>query len=98
VVESVRVPCGSGASSARSAPVSPHDGYLRRVCRWAIGEVLARQSSAGTPRGVVRAWMQSPPHREVLLDGRFRQIGIAARVGAGAVLTTADLAVVTRHG
>ena len=79
-------------------PVPPHNGYLRRVSRWAIGEVLARQSSAGTPRGVVRAWMQSPPHREVLLDGRFRQIGIAARVGAGAVLTTADLSVVTRHG
>jgi uncharacterized protein YkwD len=29
----------------------------------------------------VRGWLHSPPHREVLLDGRFRRVGIGRAGG-----------------
>ena len=43
--------------------------------RWA-GETLARGSV--TPRGVVRMWMNSPPHRAVLMSRSPRTIGIGS--------------------
>jgi uncharacterized protein YkwD len=46
------------------------------------GEVLAwtpRGSGLGARR-VVRMWMNSPTHRDVLLDGRLRRVGVG-RVG-----------------
>ena len=33
-----------------------------------------------TPRQVVKAWLASPAHRANLLDRRFRDTGVAARV------------------
>jgi uncharacterized protein YkwD len=32
--------------------------------------------SAATPAGIVTAWMQSPPHREVILTGAYREVGV----------------------
>lgn len=32
----------------------------------------------GMADSIVRAWMASPPHRRILLDGRFRRIGVGA--------------------
>lgn len=60
--------------------------FDRRVRRYAsarsLGETLA---AIGRRRGgaalVVRMWMESPPHRAVLLDPGFRRIGIARRWG-----------------
>jgi uncharacterized protein YkwD len=40
------------------------------------GETLGRGGM--TPRGLVRLWMQSPPHRAVLLSAKPRRIGIGA--------------------
>ena len=40
------------------------------------GETLGRGTM--TPRGLVTLWMQSPPHREVLLSSKSRRIGVGA--------------------
>jgi uncharacterized protein YkwD len=66
--------------------VSPGGGTLvdrlRRAdyagrCAWRAGETLAWGSGTmRTPASRVRAWMDSPRHREVLLDAAYRDVGI----------------------
>jgi uncharacterized protein YkwD len=71
-------------------------GYLGSVDTWAAGENIAwGTGDLSTPRSIVQAWMNSPPHRENILDTTFREIGlgIAAGVpqtsaGTGATYTT----------
>ncbi len=56
--------------------------------------------AAGTARAeavaVVRAWLSSPTHRSVLLDGGFRRIGIGRAVsaldGTSSAIYTVDFA------
>ena len=51
--------------------------YLPCNCYWRVGETLAWAAKGrGTPSAIVRAWMHSPAHRHVLLDGRLRNVGI----------------------
>jgi uncharacterized protein YkwD len=53
-------------------------GYTRGARRWLVGENLVWGSSTlSTPAALVEAWMQSPPHRDNLLRGRFKEIGVA---------------------
>ena len=82
---------------------SSSDGtpFDRRVRRYAnarrVGETLAalgrRRGGAGT---VVRMWMNSPPHRAIVLGSGFRRIGIARRWGtlgrSKQAVVTADFA------
>lgn len=75
--------------------------FDRRVRRYVnarmVGETLAvfgqRHGGAAT---VVQMWMNSPPHRAVLLSGGFRRIGVARRWGtfggAGRAVVTANFA------
>jgi uncharacterized protein YkwD len=57
--------------------------YLHDVVSWSAGENLAWGSGTlATPRATVRAWMQSPDHRENLLDPHFRDVGIGVAAGA----------------
>jgi len=50
-------------------------------CRyWSAGEVLAR--SVGTPHRVLRAWLASSAHRYIISRKRWRDVGVAARLGA----------------
>ena len=71
--------------------------FASRVRRYVnahrVGEVLAyiwrRRGGAHT---IVRMWMESPPHRAVLLTPGFRRIGIARRWGGGRAVVTADFA------
>jgi uncharacterized protein YkwD len=57
-------------------------GYTRGASVWEVGENLVwGTGTLSTPRSLVTSWMNSPPHRENLLRGRFREIGIAAVVG-----------------
>lgn len=51
------------------------EGYHYRFA----GENLAK--SFQTSQGVLQGWMQSPDHRDNLLDKRFREIGIATASG-----------------
>jgi uncharacterized protein YkwD len=59
--------------------------FALRVRRFAparrVGENVAVITAAGDPAQVVDLWLQSPPHRAVLLSPRFRRIGVALRSG-----------------
>ena len=56
-----------------------HTAWAHRRAHWAAGETLAWGTGAlGTPDGVVAAWMQSPHHRRILLNRRYRVIGVGA--------------------
>jgi uncharacterized protein YkwD len=82
-------------------PSSDGTPFDRRVRSYAdadlVGETLAalgqRRGRAAT---IVRMWMESPPHRAVLLTGGFRRIGVARRWGelggSGRAVVTADFA------
>ena len=44
---------------------------------WKVGETLAWGGrSKATPEAIVRAWLDSPSHRRVLLDADYRDVGI----------------------
>jgi uncharacterized protein YkwD len=45
---------------------------------WSAGENLIWSSGPLAPSAVVDGWLQSPGHRKVLLDGSWRELGIAA--------------------
>jgi uncharacterized protein YkwD len=56
--------------------------YLSRRCAWRVGETLAwGYGAAVTPASRVRAWMRSRPHRVVLLDADYRDVGIGIAEG-----------------
>ena len=58
-------------------------GYLSKVSTWVVGENLAWGSGErATADAIVRAWMDSPAHRANILNGRFREIGIALTLGS----------------
>jgi uncharacterized protein YkwD len=71
-------------------------GYLTNRPTWELGEAIAwAQDPLDTAGQLVQAWLNSPPHRAILLDRRFRDVGIgvtpgltggATGVGATAVL------------
>jgi uncharacterized protein YkwD len=67
-------PCGmSFTSTFRRA------GYLPAR---AFGENLAwGQADLGSPLHTLEMWLNSPPHRENLLSGRWRDLGIAVQHG-----------------
>jgi uncharacterized protein YkwD len=56
-------------------------GYLAGNRRWLVGETLAWWRGSATPATIVRGWMHSPPHRHVLLEPSFRDIGIGVVLG-----------------
>ncbi len=68
--------------------------YVRKGQGWMLGENLAwGTGSLGTPRGAMKAWMDSPGHRANVLKRGFRElgVGVVARVpdsdDAGATYT-----------
>lgn len=53
-----------------------------RGFRWGVGETLAwGRRSTSTPAAIVRGWLDSPPHRRVLLGERFRELGVGVAYG-----------------
>lgn len=46
--------------------------------RWAVGETLLRWDTPLTAAPVVQFWLDSPSHRREVLNGRYREVGIAA--------------------
>ena len=44
---------------------------------WLVGENLFAKSAELSPQEAVAAWLESPPHRDILLSSQFRDIGIA---------------------
>ena len=45
--------------------------------QWLVGENLLAKSAGLSPQEAVAAWLESPPHRDVLLSSQFRDVGIA---------------------
>jgi uncharacterized protein YkwD len=69
-------------------------GWLRNTTDWEIGENLGWGAGlSATPRALVAAWLQSPTHRENMLDPAHREIGVGIALGTprgldGATYTT----------
>lgn len=67
---------------------------------WSVGEaLLASEGQQIAAKAIVRAWLDSPPHREVILSSAWRDAGIGAVYtplapseygGSEAVVVTAD--------
>ena len=84
-----------------SHPSSDGTPFEQRVRRFAnangVGEMLAVLGQRhGGAADAVRLWMESPPHRAIILNGQFRRVGIARRWGqlngAAQAVVTADFA------
>lgn len=57
-------------------------GYLVGASRWQVGEVIAAGTGRrATPRSIVKAWMQSAGHREQILTGAYRHLGVGVADG-----------------
>jgi uncharacterized protein YkwD len=57
-------------------------GYLGRARDWELGEDIGwGTGSLSTPAAIVRAWMNSPPHRRIILDHGFRDVGVGVAAG-----------------
>jgi uncharacterized protein YkwD len=58
------------------------DYLVGGLTRWVAGENIAwGYDKLGTPKAIVNAWMNSPPHRSTLLNGSFHDVGIGFAVG-----------------
>lgn len=57
-----------------------------------IGEVVYFSGRGARSAAIVRAWMDSPPHRAVLLHPDFGRAGIGIRTGRGGLYATVDVA------
>jgi uncharacterized protein YkwD len=57
-------------------------GYIRDDRAWRIGENLAWGTGAlATPAAIMQAWMNSPGHRDNILNGAYREIGVGIVAG-----------------
>jgi uncharacterized protein YkwD len=70
-------------------------GYSSSGCRiWMVGETLARVTvgAQGTDaEQIVTGWMQSPPHRKVILTRSLRDAGVGVHTGGGWRYFTLDV-------
>jgi uncharacterized protein YkwD len=58
-------------------------GYVSDGTSWVIGENLAWGTGGlATPARIMQAWMESPGHRENVLEPGFREVGIGIVVGS----------------
>jgi uncharacterized protein YkwD len=73
--------------------------------RWFVGETLLWVSPDVDAQTAVQDWLNSPPHRKILLDGALRQFGVSALhattapgtfKGLEATIITADFGVRVR--
>lgn len=74
-------------------------GYLSGARSWMVGENLAWGSGdRSTPHNIVDAWMHSPGHRQNILTGRFREIGIGVASRAPSSVSSAAATYTTTFG
>jgi uncharacterized protein YkwD len=70
----------SGLTPMQRILATPYPSHAKRVnsaqnIGWATGPLA-------TPAAMVEAWMHSPPHREIILTARFRDIGVGVTPAA----------------
>jgi uncharacterized protein YkwD len=71
-------------------------GYLKNAQRWMVGENIAwGENWRGTPAAITDAWMGSKGHRDNILTGRFREIGIGVAYGSPERASLPNTAIVT---
>jgi uncharacterized protein YkwD len=58
--------------------------YPRRNGSWAVGENLLWSSPDIDAASALRMWLNSPPHRKILLTARWREVGLSAVHAASA--------------
>jgi uncharacterized protein YkwD len=59
-----------------------------------MGETIGWGAGAlAAPTAIVQAWMQSPPHRAIIMDRRFQEVGLG--IAAGSPSGAGDAATVT---
>jgi uncharacterized protein YkwD len=57
-------------------------GYVRPNRGWLVGENLEwGTGSLSTPRGAMKAWMNSPEHRANILQRGYREMGVGVALG-----------------
>jgi uncharacterized protein YkwD len=108
----LRMHAGLTRSAARQARLLLVEGELDHDAGSPMGERLHRAAPAATvlgedlawgtssdaqPEVIVQAWMDSPPHRRIMLDCRFTQLGVGIATGrfcdmASATVYVADFA------
>jgi uncharacterized protein YkwD len=67
-------------------------GYSERT----VGETIGwGAGSLAGPAAIVQGWMNSPPHRAIIMDGRFREVGLV--IAAGSPAGTGDATTVTAN-
>jgi uncharacterized protein YkwD len=81
---------------------SPTETWDARVARYLkaplTGENIAWGSgSLGSPAGIVKQWMNSPPHRAIILTAELKRVGLGLASGTfqgtgDAIVATADFA------
>ena len=71
-------------------------GYLRGARNWLVGENIAWGSlTLGTPQALTIAWMNSPEHRENILEPGFKEIGVGTVWGTPSNPSILSAAIVT---
>jgi uncharacterized protein YkwD len=74
-------------------------GYIPTRGRWHVGENIGwGGGELGSPLLMMRGWMNSPAHRDNLLDRNFREIGIGIAAGAPATTPFAGATYTTDFG
>ena len=81
---------------------SPSETWDARVARYIkaplTGENIAWGTGTfGSPAGIVKQWMNSPPHRAIILTAELKRVGLGLAGGTfqgstGAIVATADFA------
>ncbi len=60
-----------------------NSGYIHGGISWHVGEALGWGTGArSTPSALLDEWLASPPHRRILLDDSFRELGVGVAPGA----------------
>jgi uncharacterized protein YkwD len=63
--------------------------YRAHAAEVAVGQNIAWGTGGDTtPAHIVQEWMASPPHREIMLSGEYRDAGVASTSAVPAVLNT----------
>ncbi|HYM55856.1 MAG TPA: CAP domain-containing protein [Solirubrobacteraceae bacterium] len=67
--------------------------YRAHTAGLSVGENLAwGTGSYATPAHIVAEWMASPPHRQIMLSGEYRDAGVAVTAAVPSILSP------SRHG
>ena len=78
----------------------PGESFDKRIRRFLKSPLVGENIAWGTgryssPASIVRLWMNSPPHRRIILMPTFNRVGLGVAMGSfkgnkGAVMATAD--------